>query len=208
MKKILALVLAAVMMLTLCACSDPAEKLYGTWEMVSYVGEDTTVTTLENFDFYPEEIALLEDPNFGIITFVEFREDGTYRFSYNLEKTKEHIHGFYVDFIGTLYENRALLVESYGDEIVTMSEAEFNQFYAELFGMTDYESLITAFVDETLDYDVLSGDYERGTYSVVLDKIMCTIEGETEAESMAYELEGDVLTLTYVDGEEVYTKIG
>ena len=56
------------------------------------------------------------------------------------------------------------------------------------------------------DYDSLSGKLETGTYYIDGNDIMCTITGQTMAESLGYKVDGNTLTLIYADGTEVYTR--
>jgi len=87
-----------------------------------------------------------------------------------------------------------------------MTQDGFNQFYVDLFGAESYDALIDSFVESSFDYSVLSKTLEEGTFRIRLKDIYKTPDGKTEEESMGFSIDGNTLTLTYLDGDEVYTK--
>lgn len=207
MKKLIALALVLAMALSLSACGLPSvEDLCGTWAMELPQNADTAETMLTNMEFYPEEIALIDLENLDFVMIVEFNEDKTYRFAFDVEATKANIRQFYADAIEALYNGRESLVETYGDEIKDMTLEEFQQAYAEMFSMSSVDSLLDYFVDNCADYNILAEDLENGTFRLLGKSILCKVEGSTDEEKMDFEVDGDTLTLIYVDGEEVYTK--
>lgn len=181
------------------------EELSGVWHCMED-GQEDVQDLLELADFYEEEIALMGDLSMNFVKLVEFREDRSYRFSYDVEKTKEQVYKLYADAMDDLYEGRAALTGLYGDGIATATKEEFQNFYAELYSMGSYEELLTMFTDNAYQYDKLGEDYETGTYTIEGDDIMCTITGTTQAEALGYKIEGVNLTLTYVDLVEYYTR--
>lgn len=181
------------------------EELSGIWHCMED-GQEDVQDLLELADFYEEEIALMGDLSMTFVKVVEFREDRSYRFSYDVEKTKEQVYKLYADAMEDLYEGRAALTGLYGEEIAGASREEFLQSYAELYSMSSYEELLTMFTDNAYHYDKLGEDFETGTYTIEGDDIMCTITGTTEAESLGYRIEGENLTLTYADLVEYYTR--
>ena len=181
------------------------EELSGIWHCMED-GQDEVVPLLELADFYEEEIALVGDLSMSFVKVVEFTQDRTYRFSYDVDKTKEQVYHLYSAAMDAIYEGRAELTELYGEAITTATQAEFQLFYAQLYGMTTYEELLTSFVDNAYDYDKLGEDFETGTYTIDGNDIMCTITGETQAEALGYKIEGENLTLTYSNLVEYYTR--
>lgn len=207
MKKGIALLLTLVLALSLTACGFPTmDDLCGTWEMELSQDADTAQTLLENMDFYPEEIELIDLDTLSFVMFVEFNQDGTYRYAFDVDATKANARAFFADAIDTLYENRASLVDTYGGDITDMTQEEFEEAYAGLFSEATIEDLLDYFEEYCMDYEVLSEDLERGTFRLVAGTILCTVEGASEEEKLDFKIDGDTLTLIYVDGEEVYTR--
>ena len=87
-----------------------------------------------------------------------------------------------------------------------MSQAEFRLYFANLYGFTDYIEMLDSFSQSAYDYEALEEPYETGSYDVDGDQILTVIAGEYTEEAMGAALEDGVLTLTYIDGVEVYTK--
>lgn len=210
-KNILLFVLIAVMVAGLLGgCEDSAAKmeaLSGTWTMTAQDSEEQAQILLEGIDLYEEEIAVADLTSLKYVQIVEFDTEGNYRFAYDVEGIRTCVREFYVGVFDALYENRTSLNETYGVEFDQVTEEEFRQFYAELYGLSDYETMIDQFTDYAYDYEALAESLETGTYTIKGNSILCTITGETEAESMGYKISGTSLTLTYIDAEEVYTKV-
>ena len=181
------------------------EELSGVWHCMednSYDAQDL----LEIADFYEEELAVIGENPLNLVKLVEFRQDRTYRFSYDVDASKEQVRQFYAAALDDLYENRADLAEVYGDEVVVLTRDEFMQTYAEFYGMANYDALLDAFTDNAYRYDRLGEDTETGTYTIKGSDIMCTITGQDRAESLGYTLEGDNLSLIYSNDTEYYTR--
>ena len=208
--KLLALLLAMLMMLCIfTGCESEKqkiEKLAGTWTMVKADPEDEALYLLENIDFYEEEIELIDLTTLDSVYLVEFTTEKTYLFAYDADATKECVREFYVNVFDVLYENRNKLSETYGKDFGAMTEDEFFLFYAGLYGIESYEAMIDRFTETAYDYESLAEPFETGTFTIKGQKILCTITGETQAESLGYAIEGNTLTLTYSDGVEVYTR--
>lgn len=208
-KNILILCLAVVMVAGLLAgcgesTADKVAALSGKWTMT--VTDPEAQAVLEAIDLYEEEIALADLTALQYVQTVEFDAELNYSFGYDMDATKELLRQFYNTTFDALYEGRTSLNAVYEMEFDAATKEEFLQFYADLYGSPDYETLINDFVENAYDYTVLSEPFETGTYTIRGNAILCTITGETEAESLGYAIDGDTLTLTYVDGEEVYTK--
>lgn len=208
--KILLLVLVAVMVAGMFAgCETTAqkiEKLAGTWTMVADDTEEQAESLLENFDLYEEEIALVDLSALDYVQIVEFTTEKTYRFAYDAEATEACVHTFLEGVFAQMYDGRTALDETYGEDFGAMSEAEFQQHYADLYGFDDFDTLVDEMAANAYDYDALAEDWETGTFTISGDDILCTITGESQAESLGYKIVGDNLTLIYGDGTEVYTR--
>ena len=210
MKKYLSFVLAAVMLMgLLTGCSMfglSKEDVLGSWVTVRPDTQEEATALLENIDAYDEEIALADLDCLEYVKNVEFHDDGTYCFRYDVDGTMACVRAFYDTYFNALYEGRATLEEVYGEEFVAMTQAEFRQYFADIYGYTDYIEMLDDFALIAYDYEALEEPYETGTYRVKDDNILTTITGEYEEEAMGAKLEEGVLTLTYIDGVEVYTK--
>ena len=210
MKKYMSVALAAVLLVSLLAgCSLfglSKDDVLGTWVTVKPDTQEEAMGLLENIDAYEEEIALADVNCLEYVKLVEFRENGTYYFRYDVEGTKACVRDFYDTYFNALFEGRATLEEAYGEDFVSMTQAEFRQYFATIYGYTDYIEMLDDFAQIAYDYEALEEPMETGTYSVEGDQILTTVSGEYKEEAMGAKLEDGVLTLTYVDGVEVYTK--
>lgn len=208
MKRFFAICLLLTMALSLFAgcgmLDNRMDELAGTW--VCVLDDDEAVLVLESIDMYPEEIALADLDSLKCVKKVTFNEDKTYSFSYDAEATWQYVYNFYVEFFADLCTNRALLSELYGVDMAAMSDVEFYQFYADMYGAADLETMITNFTDGCYDYELLAQPYETGTFRFDGDDLLCTIDGETTAEALGFAVSGRFLTLTYADGVEEYVK--
>lgn len=209
-KRILALSLAALLVMGLFAgCESEADKiavLAGTWTMVGQDSEEEAKELLENIDLYEEEIAMADLTTLTYKQNVVFTAEKTYHFVYDVEGTIACVREFFVETFAALYEGRATLNEVYGQEFDQMTEAEFQQFYADLYSAENFETLMDQMAEGAYNYEKMAEPWETGTYSIKGDDIMCTITGETQAEALGYSIENDELTLTYSDAVEVYTR--
>ena len=209
MKKVFSLILVVLLLCSLTACAlggASMEELCGQWEMTVYQERDTAETVLTNLDFYPEEIALVDLESLACVMVVEFNEDKTYSYYFDIEATKETVHTFFEVVMDDLYAGRETLSASYQQDLSGMTQDGFHQFYVDLFGAESYDALIDSFVESSFDYSVLSKTLEEGTFRIRLKDIYKTPDGKTEEESMGFSIDGNTLTLTYLDGDEVYTK--
>ena len=53
---------------------------------------------------------------------------------------------------------------------------------------------------------MLAESFEKGTFRLLANSILLTADGSTTEEKMEFKIDGDTLTLIYIDGEEVYTR--
>lgn len=210
MKKIVLLVVAAMMLLWMAGCGPSEEEkikeLVGIWRMTVEDTEEQARILLENIDLYEEEIALADLTSLDYVQLVEFTKENTYRFAYDVEGTRACVREFYQEVFADLYEGRVSLNETYGYEFDDFTEEEFYQFYAEMYEMADYTALIEYITGIAYDYEGLGEAWETGTYSIDGEMISCMIDGQTKEETLGYAIDGYQLTLTYVDGTEVYTR--
>lgn len=210
MKRMIALTLALMLMACCFAgCDGEAEKiaeLIGRWECTSYYTADSVVASFEAMDLYEEEIAMLDPNTMGVVDVVIFNEDKTYSFTSDAAKSMALVDAYYRDAFATFYANRDQLSEVYGMDMSAMGEEEFYLFYAEMYGVSDFDSLIELFVGTADDYAYLDEPVEVGTFRIVSNRIYCTIDGEADAQYITYTVDGDSLDLIFDDSTITYTK--
>lgn len=211
-RKLMLLVLAVAMLACMTAgcesTQDKIDALAGSWTMVTDDTESQALILLENIDFYEEEIALVDMTALDYVKRVEFTTGMTYRFVVDADGTKTCVREFFEGVFNSLYENRAALNEVYGMEFDPMTREQFEQFYADLYEYADFTAMLDEFAGNAYDYEAFDEPLETGTYTIVGDQIMCTMTGDSRAESLGYGISGDRLTLTYSNDVEVYTKAG
>ena len=207
MKKYVSLALVAVLLVSLLAgCGLAKDDVLGTWTTVKADTRDEAMGLLENIEAYEEEIALADVDSLEYVKILKFRTDGTYSFGYDVDGTKACVREFYESYFDALYEGRVTLEEAYGESFAEMSQAEFRQFFAMIYGYTDYIEMVDDFAEIAYDYDALEEPFETGTFRVDFDEIWFLMDGDLQEESAGAELEDGRLTLTYIDGVETYTK--
>lgn len=208
--KILTLVLTvllAVSMLT--ACESVEEKyaaLAGTWIMIEQDSEEQAMVLLENIDLYEEEIALADKNSLQYAWTFEFDTEGNICQTQPVEENKALVREFYTGVFNAFYENRTTLDDLYEDDLSAMSQEEFEQFYATLYGFETFEELIDQFTENAYKYDEWT-DLRKGTFTFNGDKLEIIDTVEIGTYHIGYKVEGNTLTLTYADGVEVYTKV-
>ena len=210
MKNIKAFLALALIAVLLCGCggNDRAEALIGTWKTVAQDTPEEAEYLMDYIELYDEEKELVDPSILNYAMVAEFTADGNYSFAYDVEGTKDCVAEFYRGVMDALYEGRAGLSELYGTDLESMTQEEFNEFYAvDIYGMDSFEALIAELAETAYDYAALEEPLESGTYKVVGFNLMCTVEGETEAEGIGFTFEGENLKLTYSDGEEVYSRV-
>ena len=209
MKKVISLVLALLMLTTmLCACESTEEKyaaLAGTWQMVTEETEENTRIRLENIDLYEEELAVVDMEKLYNVWIYEFDMGGNFRQTDDIPAMKEYVRAFYHSIFEDLFENRADLGALYETDFAAMDQAAFQQFYAELYGLENYDAMLDQFVENAYKWDEWT-DYRNGTFVIKGDYLEIIDGGESYR--LGYESDGDTLTITYSDGTEVYTKVG
>lgn len=195
-------VILAVGLLTGCESQKKKEEaLQGTWVTIVQAEESEIKTLLEGKDFYEEEIALAEGIPMYYVKWVNFQSP-SYSFGLDENGTKGYLRSFFQEVMDGMYEGRASLESAYGMDFTEMSKDEFRQFYVDIYGEADYGALIDALAD-AFYFDQPT---ETGSYTMAADKLRCTITGESKAEDLAFQINGDTLTLIYADGVEAYTR--
>lgn len=206
----LTLALALLLAASLCACDSGAEKmeaLAGTYTMTAVETEDLVMELMESIEAYDEEIALVDKSSLKYVQLVTFDAKGNYSFADDPAATRQLVREFYEGYFAALYAGRTTLNAVYETTFDNMTEAEFQQYYAEVYDCTNYEALLDLLTENAHDYEALEEPWETGTYTIRGNRIYCTITGESQAEYITYSLDGNTLKLTYSDSEEVYTKV-
>lgn len=208
--KILLVVLSLVLCAgVLCSCQSNEERLAelaGTWTMRGDDSAEQAQALLESLEFYEEEIALVDLNSLDDVMTVTFDTEGNYAFAWDAQGIQQCLDEFYRGAFDAIYEGRTTLNEVYDYDFSAVTKEEFFQLYADLYSVSDFDALIDVFVESSYDYESLEEPMETGTFTIKGGDLMCTITGETEAEALGYKIEGDTLTLIYVNGREVYTR--
>ena len=208
MRKIAALFLVFVILGGLCACSseERAAELVGVWETTGYYDGDAMMELFVYMDLYEEEMALMDPAGIAYVQTVILREDSTYTIGCDTAKSIAMAREYYVEVLDRFYEHREELEGCYGVSFGAMGRDSFFKFYAELYGVENYDALIDLLTESTVDPDYLAEGEENGFYRVTPWRIYCTIDGETGEDYIPYHLEDDCLTLDFYEGEQVYTR--
>lgn len=210
MKRIVALVLTMILVCAgLNGCDldlGASDAIIGHWETVRYYTSDSMRRSMEDLDLYAEEIAMMDLGAVGYVDVFEIRDDKTYTITCDAEKSIAMVQQYFRDAFATFYQNRSELDDLYEDDLGSMTESQLQQFYADLYGQTDFDALIELFVYSITNEEYLLEGTEKGTYRVSRNRIWCTPEGEKEAQYIDFVVDGDILTLTYSDETVKYTR--
>lgn len=211
MKKTFALLLCICMLFLLCACeSGPSatDLLCGTWNTKVAMDEDYVRDLLHDLSFDDAEIAYADLQGLVYVENITFRSDRTYSIATPEAETRALTRSWYADFFNRIYAHLSELEDVYGEgaaEYYTSVDM-FEDFYAELFEVDSFDTLLDEFVEESFNFDAF--DEETGTFTVESGKIHMTVTGASEAEFVTYTLVENTLTLTYAENEiSVYTKV-
>ena len=181
------------------------EGIEGTWIALTVDDQEDTRAFLESMEFYEEEIALIDLDSMKTSLKLQLNADGTYEMGVDVQGTEEAMGEFFDGMMKSLYVGRMSLAQIYGEELATMTRSQFDQYYAELFGLATYDEFRLAFID-SVDYESLAANPETGTYTVDGSEIHFTIDGTTESEYADFVLEDGKLTVTYSDTVVEYTR--
>ena len=204
MKKQICIVLALVLTLSLTGCSLlPGNPLVGAWVCRTEESAEYTRELLESFDLYEEEIALIQTPLYTV-KHLTLNRDKTYSYATRQETEAACLREFIYAIFDEMYAGRASLSDCYEWDMSGLSKEEFLQFYASLYEMTDFDALVTLWIENS---GTAIGEYETGTYQIRFGKIHMNMADSEEGDGyVTYLLEGDTLTLTYSNSVEVYTR--
>ncbi|MBQ0058439.1 MAG: hypothetical protein KBS83_00550 [Lachnospiraceae bacterium] len=217
MKKIVSLLLCGVMALSMVACGGPStkEQLVGEWERQTVTSAEEMCQILEKLDFYEEELEICKDLDSDDRLTWTFNEDGTYVNALDPDYYRSSYRDYWERVINALYENRAIIADVYAaPELADASFEDFSAFYAGL-----YDDTYTDFVDfatdwTTSDYTDEDAIREAGTYTIDKDKVSLTATQKAEDNdtddgyiTVSFSDDGNTLTITYSDGDEVLTKV-
>ena len=183
------------------------EALAGTWTMTAVDSEAQFMEFMESIEAYDEEVALADKSSLKYVKLVTFDAKGNYSFADDVAGNKKCIRDFYDGYFADLYAGRTTLNSVYETTFDNMSETEFQQYYAELYNCTNYTDLLDTLVENAYDWDAKEAPWETGKYKLRGNRIYCTISGKSDSEYISYTLKGDSLTLSYTNGEEIYTRI-
>ena len=207
MKKLIALLLAAVMMLSLTACGGP--EILGTYETTV----DLTSYVAESFDEGSElggtELSLENYlNNFSITVVCEFREDGTYSQSIDSESLDASIEemksAVLVMMDDLLLKTFADLYKVYGYTVETKEDVEaltgmsWDDIFPTTLGMSAEEFLATL-IDESIAESFSDTLMAEGKYIAKDGKLHMSMAPDEECSEDAYEtyeIEGDTVTVT------------
>lgn len=207
MKKLIALLLAAVMMLSLTACGGP--EILGTYETTI----DLTSYVAESFDEGSElggtELALENYlDNFSITVVCEFKEDGTYSQSIDPESLNASIEemksAVLVMMDDLLLKTFADLYKVYGYTVETKEDVEaltgmsWDDIFPTTLGMSAEEFLATL-IDESIAESFSDTLMAEGKYIAKDGKLHMSMSLDEECSEDAYEtyeIEGDTVTIT------------
>ena len=207
MKKLLCLLLAMALMLSLAACADGlfVKSIAGTWSCRTEESKETTLTLLEGYELLDEEIALVDFPLYTV-KYIEFNEDMTYRYYYDIQQEKALLREFLVDVFEAMYEGRSTLSACYEIDMSVLSQEEFLQFYADMYAAESIDALMDVFVDSSFTHDGIV-EAENGTFTMSLNQINMDAPGEEFDGTVGFKVQDNTLTLTYADMTEVYNKV-
>ena len=207
MKKLIALLLAAVMMLSLTACGGP--EILGTYETTV----DLTSYVAESFDEGSElggtELSLENYlNNFSITVVCEFREDGTYSQSIDSESLNASIEemksAVLVMMDDLMLKTFADLYKVYGYTVETKEDVEaltgmsWDDIFPTTLGMSAEEFLATL-IDESIAESFSDTLMAEGKYIAKDGKLHMSMAPDEECSEDAYEtyeIEGDTVTVT------------
>ena len=205
MRKLLGFFLTFLILASLCGCSSQKDALEGTWTHEGFYDSEAIMELFVYMDLYEEEIALMDPAAVPYVETVTFRDDKTYTIACDIAQSTALAEEYYRAVLDEFYEHRDTLEQCYGVSFGIMSRENFFDFYAEMYGVSGYEALVTMLTESTVDPAYLADAAENGTYRVTSNRIYCTPEGEIE-QYLDYTLDGDTLTLDYIETNRVYTR--
>lgn len=187
MKKLLCVLLAVMMVLSLTACSKPlSESIVGSW--FTTLTLDFKEAELEGFDNVLEIPVIITFEEGGDVT-IEAEEDGAKE---AIDQLEADMHDYLMD----------QFLQTFIDGGYTREEAINN---LEVYLGVDVEELITAEVENMDLYNTIVNSIEsEGEYEVDDEKLTLEIDGE----ELEVELDGDTLIINEAENEEDWEERG
>ena len=182
MKKLLSRMLSAVVavlivygvraVFDLVVVPRQIDKLAGTYVTEEQFDAADVEELLADYDFYTEEIALVDLDGLYINKYVQFTEDKTYTFYYDVDTFKARVEDMFRDAFADMYAGRSQLSAVYETDMAAMSESEFQSFYAGLYNQATFEDLISILTADAYNYSAIAADTEVGTFTIDDGKIL------------------------------------
>ncbi len=187
MKKLLCVLLAVVMLLSLTACSKPlSEEIVGEWVVELHINGD--LLELENFD---------TDVTFPVlITFTDDGEVTMEAYDELEDETSEALTQAFKDYM------LDILYDTLGEDGATKDEID--ELIQSQTGMTS-EEYVESYMEGVNLYDELAEAVEsEGEYEVDDDKMIIEIDGD----EIEVEIKGDTMTFVEADDEDKWEALG
>lgn len=193
-KKLAAVLLALVLVVSLCACDNsPEKKLYGTW---TYEMDLASLIDQAMEEELGESIAV--DAELKLPMVFTFNKDKTF----TLEVSKEDLKSGFGTYLEALKDAVVEMMYQQAEEM-GLSRENFDQAFA-----ATYESTVEEYCDELMDSLVDDSLFEdmttnwAGTYRVRDDRLYVadTEEELSEDVYLTYTLEADTLSICAVEG--------
>ena len=189
--KLVTLLLVLAMTLSLCACGNSAEKLYGTWGLDIDFDQLLSEQLGDDFADFSCEFPVT-------ITFT-FNEDKSFLMSVDKDSFSASLDKWFDAFITYSVEKTYAAFEEQGMDKATADEQVQAQF-----GCT-MEEYLRKTMEESMNADTLSAEMAKeGKFEVTGNKLFIA-ESSEDIKSVAgnpFEIAGDVLTIKKAAGEE------
>lgn len=244
MKKIICFIaVLCLLSVVLCSCGEGGETgganvkmtdLTGTWEIVEKLEDVSSLKQkFKRSDdaagagsgFFEEEIALMNFDDICAVKTLTFTESGenagTYEYAYDKDATYTYLKKFFEDYLSACYAKLPELTECYGQETVDTLKSfeDFKTFYGEMFGCTDYDSLIDTLCGFVFNSEMYAAPIDKGAFEISGNMLLMTQQPdemyvqldettgeEQKQEKVGASIKDGALTLSYKSGTETYTK--
>ena len=203
MKKLLYLIVAAVLVFSMTACNSQ-NNLEGVWTRSAEVDPNTAAQIMIDINLGQDELSLVTTPLYTV-TYIMFNADGTFCYYREPETEKQCVRDFYKAAFDSFYEGREYLCRFYKTDFMEYSKEDFIRFYTDLYEVPDYDALIEKFVNAAYDYEAF-GELISGSYTAKNGQLTLTTADNAYDNPLDYTIQDGVLTLVNGDITEVYTK--
>lgn len=209
MKKLLSLILALGLALSLIGCGSKGPEILGTYDTTINLKDMLVEEINAGMDMATETSLTDYMSDFNMVVVSEFSEDGTYKqyvdmdqFTASYEQFKTEVTAYMKDMLAEV------LIVSLADsgvvvETVEELESALGMTYEEIIQMSlgmDLESFVNLAMDESVNLEEMSEEAtSEGKYKAEDGKLYMSDSLDTEIDESAYELytiEGDVVTIT------------